>query len=179
MGFYMEKYLEIGKIINKRGIKGELKIEPYSNSEEDFFEYKKIYLSKNGEDERKIESCKPYRGFVYLKISGCSTPEQADFLRGKIIYVDRDDIELPEDEVFIADIIGLDVIDATTGVVYGKIKDVVNYGRYDTYIIKGKDKEYMMPAVDDFLDRIELDKGVYVTPIEGLFDDGEISENEI
>ena len=102
-----------------------------------------------------------------------STPEEADLLRGKYLYVDRDDIDLSEDEVFIADIIGLDVIDANTGRVYGKIKDVVNYGRYDTYVIKGADKEYMLPAVDDFLDRIELDKGVFVTPIEGLFDDAE------
>lgn len=171
MGFYMEKYLEIGKIINKRGIKGELKVEPYSNSEDDFFDYEKVYLSKKGEDERRIESCKPYRGFVYLKLSECNTPEDADFLRGKYLYVDREDIELSDDEVLIADIIGLDVIDAKTGRVYGKIKDVVNYGRYDTYIIKGENREYMMPAVDDFLDRIELDNGVFVTPIEGLFDD--------
>ncbi|MBR5307668.1 MAG: 16S rRNA processing protein RimM [Clostridia bacterium] len=169
----MEKYLEIGRIINKRGIRGELKVEPYSNSEDDFFDYERVFLSKKGEDERKIESCKPYKGFVYLKISGVSTPEEADLLRGKYLYVDRDDIDLPEDEVFIADIIGLDVIDANTGRVYGKIKDVVNYGRYDTYVIKGADKEYMLPAVDDFLDRIELDKGVFVTPIEGLFDDAE------
>lgn len=169
----MEKYLEIGRIINKRGIKGELKIEPYSNSEEDFFDYDRVFLSSNGDDERKIESCKPYKGFVYLKLSGVSTPEDADLLRGKYIYVDRDDIELSDEEVLIADIIGLDVIDANNGHIYGKIKDVVNYGRYDTYIIKSGDKEYMLPAVDEFLDRIELDKGVYVTPISGLFDDAE------
>ena len=172
----MEKYLEIGRIIIKRGIKGELKIEPYSNSEDDFYEYENVYLSKNGDDARKIESCKTYRGFVYLKLSGCNTPEAADLLRGKYIYIDRDDIELSDNEVFIADIIGLDVIDVNTNVVYGKIEDVVNYGRYDTYIIKNNGKEYMLPAVDDFLDRIELDKGVFVTPIKGLFDDEETGE---
>ena len=169
----MEKYLEIGRIINKRGIKGEVKVEPYSNSEDDFFDYERVFLSRNGEDERMIESCKPYKGFVYLKLSGVTTPEQADLLRGKYLYVSREDIELSDDEVLIADIIGLDVIDANTGRVYGKVKDVVNYGRYDTYVIKSSDKEYMLPAVDEFLDRIELEKGVYVTPISGLFDDAE------
>lgn len=169
----MDKYLEIGKIINKRGIKGELKIEHYANSAEDFFDFDCVYLSKDGNDKRMIESCKPYKGFVYLKLSGINTPEEADLFRGKYLYVDREDINLDDDEVLIADIIGLNVIDADTGRVYGKIKDVVNYGKYDTYIITDGKKEYMLPAVDEFLDRIELSEGVFVTPIEGLFDDAE------
>ena len=169
----MDKYLEIGRIINKRGIKGELKIEHYANSEADFFEYERVFLSKDGKDERRIESCKPYKGFVYLKLSGIKTPEEADLFRGKYLYVDRDDIQLDDDEVFIADLIGLDVIDANNGKVYGKIKDVVNYGRYDTYIITKDKKEYMLPAVDEFIDRIDLSSGLYITPIEGLFDDAE------
>lgn len=173
----MDRYLEIGRIINKRGIKGELKIEHYANSEEDFFDFDRVFLKKDGTDERKIESCKPYKGFVYLKLSGIDTPEMADLVRGKYVYVDREDIELSDDEVLIADLMGLDVIDANSGRVYGKIKDVVNYGRYDTYVISDGKKEYMLPAVDEFIDRIELSSGVYVTPIEGLFDEsGEIKE---
>lgn len=167
----MEKFLEIGRIINKRGIKGELKIEHYSNSEKDFFDYDRVFLSKDGVDERKIESCKPYKGFVYLKLSGINTPEEADLVRGKYLYVDRDDIELDDDEILIADLVGLDVIDANNGKIYGKIKDVVNYGRYDTYIISNGIMEYMLPAVDEFIDNIDLSKGVFVTPIEGLFDE--------
>ena len=173
----MDRYLEIGRIINKRGIKGELKIEHYANSEEDFFDFDRVFLKNDGTDERKIESCKPYKGFVYLKLSGIDTPEMADLVRGKYVYVDREDIELSDDEVLIADLMGLDVIDANSGRVYGKIKDVVNYGRYDTYVISDGKKEYMLPAVDEFIDRIELSNGVYVTPIEGLFDEsGEIKE---
>lgn len=172
----MDKYLEIGKIINKRGIRGELKIEPYSNSEEDFFDFDTIYLDADGKDSRKIEACKPYKGFVYLKISGVNTPEEADKLRNRIVYVDREDIELSEDEILIVDIIGLDVIDAENGKIYGKVSDVVNYGRNDIYVIKNGKKEYMMPAVDDFIDRIEQGLAVFVTPIPGLFDDD--SEND-
>lgn len=168
----MEKYLEIGKIINKRGIKGELKIEPYSNSEDDFFDIETVYLDADGCDAREIQSCKPYKGFVYLKISGVDTPEEADRLRGRYLYVDRDDLDISEDEVLIADIIGLPVVDSENGRVYGKVTDVVNYGRYDTYVIYDGVKEYMLPAVDEFLDRIEVGKGVFVTPIPGLFDDG-------
>ena len=169
----MKKFLEVGRIINKRGIRGELKIEPYSNSAEDFQSFENVYLSSDGSDKRIIESCKEYKGFVYLKISGISSPEEADKARGKYLYVDRDDIELGEDEVFIVDLIGLDVIDKVSGKVYGKVKDIVNYGRYDIYVISSGDKEYMMPAVDDFIDRVDVDSGVYVTPIPGMFDDAE------
>ena len=49
----------------------------------------------------------------------------------------------------------------------------MNYGRYDTYIITKDKKEYMLPAVDEFIDRIDLSSGLYITPIEGLFDDAE------
>lgn len=169
----MDKYLEIGRIINKRGIKGELKLEHYANNEEEFNNYDRVFLSKDGTDERMIETCKSYKGFVYLKLSGIDTPEQADAVRGKYVYVDRDDIDLPDDEVLIADIIGLNVIDADSGQIYGKIRDVVNYGRYDTYIIFDGKKEYMLPAVEDFIDRIDLSEGVFVTPIQGLFDEAE------
>lgn len=169
----MDKYLEIGRIINKRGIKGELKLEHYANNEEEFNNYDRVFLSKDGTDERMIETCKSYKGFVYLKLSGIDTPEQADAVRGKYVYVDRDDIDLPDDEVLIADIIGLNVIDADSGRIYGKIRDVVNYGRYDTYIIFDGKKEYMLPAVEDFIDRIDLSEGVFVTPIQGLFDEAE------
>jgi len=169
----MDKYLEIGRIINKRGIKGELKLEHYANNEEEFNNYDRVFLSKDGTDERMIETCKSYKGFVYLKLSGIDTPEQADAVRGKYVYVDRDDIDLPDDEVLIADIIGLNVIDADSGRIYGKIRDVVNYGRYDTYIIFDGKKKYMLPAVEDFIDRIDLSEGVFVTPIQGLFDEAE------
>lgn len=166
----MENFLEIGKIINKRGIRGELKVEPYSNSEEDFFDFETVYLSSDGSDARRVESCKPYKGFVYLKLSGINTPEEADKYRNKYVYVSRDDIQLEDGELLIADLIGLDVIDAGTQRVYGKITDVVNYGHYDTYVISDGEKNYMMPAVDDFIERIEEGVAVFVTPIPGLFD---------
>lgn len=169
----MKKYLEIGRIINKRGIKGELKIEPYSNSTDDFLQFDKIHLSSDGSDEREIASCKEYKGYVYLTLSGINTPESADSVRGKYIYVDREDIRLSDDEVLITDIIGLDVIDANTGKKYGNVKEIVNYGRYDIYVINAGDKEYMMPAVDEFLSKVDIESGVYVTPIPGMFDDAE------
>lgn len=169
----MQKYLEIGKIINKRGIKGELKVDAYTNSLDDFSSIDEVFLAPDGNNPLRIESCKPYNGFIYLKLSGVDTPEMADRLRNRILYVDRDCYDLNDDEIFIADIIGLTVFDAKNGKVYGKVVDVVNYGSHDTYVIKSDKSEYMLPAVDEFIDNIDIEKGVFVTPIPGLFDEAE------
>lgn len=169
----MEQYLEIGKIINKRGIKGELKIEPYTDTLDDFYDLTEVFLSNDGNNSLKIESCKQYKGFIYLKLQGVDSPEIADRLRNKVLYVDRDCYSLEDGEIFIADIIGLSVYDVNTGKNYGKVIDVVNYGSHDTYVIKSEAGEYMLPAVDDFIDSIDLEKGVFVTPIPGLFDEAE------
>ena len=95
--------------------------------------------------------------------------EQAEKMRNTVLYLSRDDIELEEGEVFIADLIGLPVIDADTETVYGRISDVINTGASDIYVIKTENGEAMMPAVKEFVKDIDLDKGVLVKPIEGMF----------
>lgn len=172
-GESMEQYLEIGKIINKRGIRGELKIESYCASPEDFSVFETVFLSPDGADERTVESCKPYRGFVYLKLSHVETPEAADRLRGKTLYVHRSQVDLDEGDFLIADLIGLPVYDADNGKEYGTIVDIVNYGRNDIYVIRKDGAEYMLPAVDEFIVETDLDRGVAVRPIPGLFDEQE------
>ena len=120
----MKEYLEAGKIINKRGLGGELKIESYCDTPEVFCDFEKIYLDANGKDERKIQSVKLYKDWVHIKIDGVSTAEDADRLRNRLIYANRNDICIDEDSIFIDDILGLDVIDADNGTVYGKLEEV-------------------------------------------------------
>ena len=95
--------------------------------------------------------------------------EDADKLREKVLYLSRDDIELEEGEVFIADLIGLPVIDESSGEEYGRITDVINAGASDIYVIETPKGEAMMPAVEEFVKNIDLEKGVFVKPIEGMF----------
>ena len=91
-------------------------------------------------------------------------------MKNKIIYASRDDIELEEGDFFIADLVGLPVIDADSGKEYGKLTDVINTGASDIYVIKTPTGEAMMPAVDEFVEEIDLDKGIFVKPIEGMFE---------
>ena len=166
-------YLECGKVINKRGISGELKLECYCDSPSSLFGAKKVYGDKDGKIEYKVNSIKEYKGFLYIKLEGITSAELADSLRGKVLFASREDIDVEEDSYFIADLIGLDVVDANSGKVYGKVKDVINYGASDIYVIKDGSNEFMMPAVSDMIVEVILDDKILVNPVAGIFDEAE------
>ena len=86
------------------------------------------------------------------------------------MYADRDDIALDEGEYFLADLIGLAVIDDRTGEKYGTVENVNTGGAQTLYEIRTESGIKLMPAVDEFVKRIDFEKAVYVTPCEGLFD---------
>ncbi len=169
----MKQFLEAGKIINKRGLKGELKIESYCDSPQAFCSFERVFLDSDGKDVRKVLSAKVYKDFVYLLIEGVTTAESADKLRGKLVYINRDDMILDEDAVFIDDILGLNVYDIDTGADYGILDEVFNTGASDIYKIIKNGKEYLIPAVDEIVISIDLDKGIFIRPIPGLIDDAE------
>lgn len=83
----------------------------------------------------------------------------------------RDDLELDDDTYFIQDLMGLEVRDADTAEVYGEITDVMQTGANDVYVIKGKDREYLVPAIADVIVSTDVDGGVMtIRPLDGLFD---------
>ena len=83
----------------------------------------------------------------------------------------RDVLELDEDTYFIQDLMGLEVRDADTSQVYGTITDVMQTGANDVYVIKGDDKEYLVPAIADVVVSTDIDGGIMtIRPLDGLFD---------
>lgn len=170
----IKEYLEAGKIINKRGLAGEMKIESYCDTPQAFCSFKHLYLSPDGKDIRKVLSAKLYNGYAYIRLEGVATAEEADRLRGKLLYIHRTDMELDKDSVFIDDILELPVLDADTGVTYGTLKEVFNRGASDIYrVMSANKKEYLIPAVKDIVVRIDPNEGVFIRPIPGLIDDAE------
>ena len=165
-----KNYLECGKIINTHGIKGAVKVESWCDSPYVLADLERVFLEKDGAfKEYEVVNASVFKQFVILELDGIMTIEQAERLKNQILYLSRDDIELEEGEVFIADLIGLPVIDADSGVEYGTITDVMNTGASDIYVIKTADGEAMMPAVKEFVKNVDLEKGVFVKPIEGMF----------
>jgi len=83
----------------------------------------------------------------------------------------RDDLELDEDTYFIQDLIGIEVSDADSGFVYGKITDVMQTGANDVYVIQGKDREYLVPAIPEVVITTDIDENTMtIRPLEGLFE---------
>lgn len=169
------QYLEIGRITKLQGLKGEVRMQYYCDDVEVVEEFRSLYLGKE-KTEVEIERVRYLKSDVcVIKIAGYDTPEAAEKLIGKTLYFDRDDVELPEDTWFIRDIIGLSVVDADNGRVYGKVDEIYQNGSADVYSIKTPDgKQLMFPAIPEVLLETDIEGGkIVIRPLKGLFDDAE------
>lgn len=165
-----KQFLEAGKIVTTHGIRGEVKVMPYTDTPELLCEFDRLFIGKN-RDEINVIRARVFKNTVIMKLEGIDTPEDAEKLRNKLLYMHRDDLELDDDTYFIQDLIGLEVSDADSGKVYGKITDVMQTGANDVYVIKGDDREYLVPAIADVVVSTDIDVGTMtIRPLEGLFD---------
>lgn len=160
------KFLEAGQIVNTHGIRGEVKIVPWCDSPEFLCDFDVLYLDGK---PVQIEQSRPHKGNVIAKLKGVDDVNTAMCLKDKIISIDRDEVELPEGRHFLADLFGLEVRDAETGAAVGTIHDVLTLPANDVYVVKGGSKEYMIPAVDEFLVETNVDDGyIRIRMIEGM-----------
>ena len=165
------KFLECGKIINTHGIRGGIKLECWCDTPEDLASLDKIYFSEGGSYvSRKVKKASVFKRFVLMEIDGICDIDAAMRLKGEVVYADREDIALEEGAYFIADIIGLPVIDADTGKEIGVLCDVMNLGASDIYTVKTDKGERMIPAVPEFIKEVDTEKGIFVSLIEGMLD---------
>lgn len=168
----MEKYLEAGKLINTHGVRGEFKMDAWCDSLSDYLRVKAFYLEKNENSALKIEKIRVFGKFLLVKFEGIDTLDDALRYKAKTVYVDRNDLKLKDGAVFLSDIIGLDAIDVNTDKVFGKVVDVTDKGSGNLYEIElSSGKTCLVPAVDFFVKKIDLEKGVYINVIEGLCDE--------
>ncbi len=164
-----KEYLEAGKIVTTHGIRGEVKIMPYTDTPELLCEFDRLFIGKD-KSELYIERSRTAKNMVIAKIEGVDTVEAAEKYRNKVLFMHRDDLELDEDTYFIQDLIDMEVQDADSGFVYGKITDVLQNGANDVYVIKG-DREYLVPAIPDVVISTDIDSNIMqIRPLDGLFD---------
>ena len=121
----------------------------------------------------EITKSRVQKNIVIMKIAGIDTPEQAQNVRNKILYMDRNDVELDEGSYFVQDLIGLTVIDNDSGTEYGKLCEVSFTGANDVYHIKdAKGTVRFIPAIPDVVISTDIEKGIMkIHVLEGLFDD--------
>ena len=160
------KFLEAGEIVNTHGIKGEVKIVPWCDTPDFLCDFDVLYIDGK---PIEVELIRVHKGNLIAKLSGINDIDTAIGMKNKIIYIDRTEVELPEGRHFIADLIGLEVRDADSDIVLGIIDDVLTPPASEVYVVKGNGKEYMIPAVDEFVIETDVEAGyVRVRLIEGM-----------
>ena len=102
------RFLEIGRIINTHGVKGEMKVEPWADGPEQLQSLKAVHLDGR---EMAVRRWRTQGRFMILSLDGIDTPEAAMALKGKVLTADREALPLPEGRYYIWDMIGLPVLD--------------------------------------------------------------------
>lgn len=147
--------IEIAKILKPQGIKGEVKVQLFSDNVAGFCDRGFAYL-KNGK-EISYSVIRENQGYLFLSIDGVDTRNDAEAYRGVFLYLDRSDFDETQDgEYYICDLIGLEITDEA-GTVLGKLKEVLQHGAADVYVVKGP-KRFMFPALKSVLKSVTADK---------------------
>ncbi|MBP3322614.1 MAG: 16S rRNA processing protein RimM [Clostridia bacterium] len=171
-----EKYIEAGKIVGTHGVKGEMRVEVYTDSPEFLKKCKELYKEDKfgnklplGLISSRVHSGKNQ---LLILVKGITDPSLADTMRGTLLYFDRDSVRLPKNTYFISDILNCEVYDGESGTYYGKVEEVFETGANNVYRIVKDGKEYLFPAVESMIKSTDIDsKKIEVTPIKGIFDD--------
>ena len=167
----MQKYLEVGQIVNTFGIKGFVKIVPFTDDITRFDDLKKVYIkNKHQNKELEIQEVKYHKNMVLVKFKGIDKVEEAENLKNMYIFIDRKDSrKLDEDTFFIVDLLGLEVY-TDEGKLLGKLDDIFNTGSNDIYVVKDElGKQILLPAIKDVVKEIDMkNKKIVVHLLNGL-----------
>ncbi len=170
----MLEYLIVGQLVNTHGVKGELKATAQTDDPQRFKKLKWVYIDKNGSLEKyNISDVKFFKQFVIIKFEGIESIEEAEKLKGFYIKVDRANaIKLPKNSFFITDIIGLKVYDNENNQLLGELKDVIQTGSNDVYVVRDSEsKEILIPALKSVVKEISIEEGkISVILPKGLLD---------
>ena len=166
----MNDMIEIGKIVNVHGLKGEVKIVPWLDFPEMFEVFDTVWTDE-GKNELNVRSVKYQKSNIIAGFEEVNDANGAQLLKNKTLYVPKEYFDdLPDGTYLIADIIGLKVVDDTTE--YGVITDVIQTGSNDVYVVERiGDKPLLIPALKDVILDTDLENGVVTGKLpEGLLD---------
>lgn len=167
----MKEYLELGQIVNVKGLKGEVKMNSFAEDDSVFETLSKVYIkSKKEITEMEIEKVGYNKNQVILKFKGCDSIDDAEKLRNTFLLVKRTDLgDLPEGVYYIVDLIGLDVY-TDNDEYLGKVEDIYSTGANDIYVVKDElGKQKLLPGIPDVIKQTSIEDGkIIVHLIEGL-----------
>ncbi len=154
----MKQYFELGKILKPQGIKGEIKLKPYSDDLSKFSDLERVYF-KNGDvyESVVVIKARTYKHFAYLALHGCEDRNAAELLRNKTLYIKREQAAKPEEgQHFLVDLEGLELSDEN-GIILGIVDNIMNTGAADIYNISGENN-FMFAAAPGVILEVTKEK---------------------
>lgn len=165
----LKKLIEIGKALKPFGIKGEIKIRPFTESPV-AFENSSILIID--ESQYPVTSVRMHKGNVLVKLEGIDTPEKAAELSGCLVRTGEENLpDKEEDEYYWYELIGMNVV-TVKGESLGEVKEIIPTGANDVLSIEGDYGEVLLPVIDQVI--IEIDNQnntILVDPLDGLIPD--------
>ena len=163
----MQEYLEIGQIVNTNGLKGYVKVMPFTDDITRFDTLKTVYIVFKGKMlEYEIENVRYAKNMVCLKFVGIDDINDAEKYKGCYLKINRKDAKkLDKNTYFIVDLIGLDVYDENENKI-GTLEDIFKTGSNDVYVVKQEDgKQILLPAISKVIKEINIEQNKIVVDI--------------
>jgi 16S rRNA processing protein RimM len=163
----------LGKIIATHGVKGQLRVFLFSGEFSSIAGLDTIMVKapNSGMETFEVAAAARHGKKVLLTLKNYDNVNQVLHLVGRELYVERDQLpELPEGEYYWRDLVGLRVV-TDQGETLGTLTEIIATGSNDVYVVQGREREYLIPALEEVVLEVNLDDGVMkVSPPEGLFD---------
>jgi len=171
------EFITIGKIIAPWGIKGELKVKVVTDFPQRFTPCSKIYINRQ---PMTINSTEWHKGKAIIKLNTINSIEDAQRLRGQPIEIHHSQVyPLPEGQYYHFQLTGLEVW-TTQGELLGTVTEILTADSNDNYVVHGAKGEILIPAIEDVIKSIDLNKGcIVIEPIEGLLSLNQKAANQL
>ena len=168
-------FLKVGQIVNIHGLKGEVKIYPYTDNIENLSKIRTIYLNENGENKYKIKQLRVHKNMFIAKLEYINSIEEAKNILNRYIYITKEKIK-EEDVYYVEDLLNLDIYELDENLnfenakLFGKLIDILKPGANDVYeVLDLNNKKIYLPVIKDVVKKIDIDnKKIYVKIMEGL-----------
>lgn len=170
----LQERFQVGIISSTHGVRGEVKVYPTTDDVRRFKRCKELILDTGKEElVLSVESVKFFKQFAILKFKGYDNINDIERYKNCSLYVTRENaVRLSKDEYFIADLIGMEVVDEADGKPLGTLKDVIETGANDVYVVESEEgKELLFPAIKECVKKVDFDENqITVHVMDGLLD---------
>ena len=160
-----DSLLEVGKVLNTHGVRGEIKVQSWCDSPEVLCALETVYIGRRA---FSVLGGRVHAGHALLTLEGVDSMDAALALKNSVLLAQREDMPVEKGAHFVVDLIGLQARHAETGEVLGRVTDVLEYPAHDIYVVEGK-KRYLIPDVPAFVRAVRPEEGyIDFLPLEGM-----------